>query len=58
MENNNHKNVGIVILIVMSFLLIAIGGCGLDSENIVMPMVFIAIGLVCGMIAMLSDDKS
>lgn len=60
MENNNHKkhnNIGTVILIVMSFLFIMIGGCGLDSESTVMPTVFIAIGLACGVIAMFSDDK-
>ena len=60
MENNNHKkhkNISTVILIVMSFLFIMIGGCGLDSESIVMPIVFIVIGLVCGMVAMVSDDE-
>lgn len=60
MENNNHKkhkNVGTVIMIVMSFLFIMIGGSGLDSESIVMPIVFIVIGLVCGMVAMVSDDE-
>lgn len=60
MENNDHKkhkNISTVILIVMSFLFIMIGGSGLDSESIVMPIVFIVIGLVCGMVAMVSDDE-
>lgn len=60
MENNNHKTnkkVGTILLILASVLFIAIGGSGLDSKSIVMPIVFIAIGLVCGMVAIVSDDE-
>lgn len=60
MENNNHKTnkkIGTILLILASVLFIAIGGSGLDSESIVMPIVFIVIGLVCGMVAMVSDDE-
>lgn len=55
MENNNHKNLGKTILICVSIVLVLIGGCGLDSESIVMPSMLILSGLVCGMIAAFSD---
>ena len=50
MENSN-PNVGITALISISIVLVMIGGCGLDSENIVIPSIFIMLGLVCGMVA-------
>lgn len=60
MENNNHKKnrkIGEAVLVIMSILFVAIGGSGLDSESIVMPIIFIMIGLACGVIAMFSDDE-
>ena len=56
MENNNPKKLGTVILIVVSIIFVIIGGCGLDSDSIVMPIIFIALGLVCGMIVMFSGE--
>lgn len=50
MENSN-PNVGITALISISIVLVIIGGCGLDSENIVIPSILIMLGLVCGMVA-------
>lgn len=50
MENNN-PNVGTTALISISIVLVIIGGCGLDSENIVIPSILIMLGLVCGMVA-------
>lgn len=50
MESNN-SNAGINILIYISIVLVIIGGCGLDSENIIFPLVFIMLGFACGMVA-------
>lgn len=50
MENSN-PNVGMTALISISIVLVMIGGCGLDSENIVIPSILIMLGLVCGMVA-------
>lgn len=50
MENNNSNKMTI-FLVAVSVILIMLGGCGLDSENIVIPSVLIMLGLVCGMVA-------
>lgn len=56
MENNNSNKMT-VILVAVSVMLIILGGCGLDSESIILPSVLVMAGLVCGMIAFFSGKS-
>lgn len=51
------KSIVRTIMIAMSFLCILLGGCGLDSENILTPIIIILLGMFFGMCAMLSENK-
>lgn len=45
-------------LMVSAVIFVMIGGCGLDSENLFMPIILVLVGIACGITAMAIESMT
>ena len=52
MRNKKMEDTRAYAFMVTAVIFVIVGGCGLDSDNLFLPIVFIVAGMACGIFAM------